>query len=158
VGIFLTAVNEAEPSVSAEAQSNSQAILVEGDTEEGVEPATEDAKKKQEENPLKVNYVNGLLNVRVRNMPLSVVLMRIGSVLGVPVEIKDDTKDLITTEIVGLPVEDALQKLSLYIRMYVRADLQRMERRVLRLVLIAPPGIGQPAPSGAGQTAPPVKP
>lgn len=138
LGIFLSAYNEPPPPMHAVVQGSTQALLVEGDTEDGVEPKTEEARKRLEEKPLRVSLLNNNLTIHSKKQPLAFVLLKIGEELGVPVEIQDEPRDLITTDIVSVPWEEALQRLSPNIRLYVRADLQRLDRRPLRLALVPP--------------------
>jgi hypothetical protein len=138
IGIFLYGYNEPPPALTASVTAASQALLIEGDTEDGVEPATEEARKKEEEKPLQVKFLNNKLSIRAKEQPVLLVVMRIGNELGIPVEIKNEPHEVINTEIVGLPVEDALQRISPSLRFYVRADLQRLERRPFLLVLNPP--------------------
>lgn len=138
VAIFLYGYNEAPPVLSAAVTAVSQALLIEGNTDDGVEPATEEARKKEEEKPLRVKFLNNKLTVRARQQPVLLVVMRIGDELGIPVEIKDESRDVISTEIVSEPVEEALQRISPHLRFYVRSDLQRLERRPFLLVLNPP--------------------
>ena len=62
----------------------SQAILIEGNTEEG----TESEAKKEQEDPLKVTYSNSHLSVRAKKQPLSVVLFKIANELGIPFDLR----------------------------------------------------------------------
>lgn len=135
VGIFLFGHNEPPPALNAVVTSSFEALLVEGDTEEGVEPTTAEARKKLEEAPLRITYLNNKLTVRARKQPLALVIMKVGQELGIPVEIKDESSEVINKEIVATPVEEALQQLTPNLRFYVRSDLQRLERRPFRLVL-----------------------
>ena len=139
LGIFLYAANQAEPSPTAVVHGSNQAMLVEGDTEEGVEPETEEARKKQEEQPLKINFQNNFLSLKSKRQPLMLVLLKIGEHLGIPVDIQFQSPDLVDLELPKMPVEDVIRRLSPSIQMFVRADLARSERRVLRLVLAQPP-------------------
>lgn len=139
IGIFLYAANQSEPPANAVVPgSNTQSMLVEGDTEEGVEPETEEAKKKQEEQPLRILFDKNQLTVKAKQQPLSLVLLKIGEELGIPVDIQYASTEIVTTEISKLPVEDAIRRLSPNILLFVRADLQHSERRALRLVLPEP--------------------
>lgn len=138
LGIFFYSANHGEPPPSAIVHANTQTMLVEGDTEEGVEPQTEEARKKQEEQPLKVNYQNNFLSLKSKKQPLILVLLKIGEHLGIPVDIQHQSTDLVDLELTKMPVEDAIRRLSPSIQMFVRADLTRSERRILRLVLAQP--------------------
>jgi hypothetical protein len=138
VGIFLYGYDDSQPAVNAVVTGSSEALLIEGDTEDGVEPTTEEGRKRIEDDPLKIRYVNNRLSLKTNKQPLSLVLLKLGSELGIPVELREDNGDLITTELAGLSLEEVVQRLSPHIRLYVRADLQRLERRPLRMVLLAP--------------------
>ncbi len=138
IGIYLYGYNEPQPSFTEVVKGASEAILFEGDTEEGVEPTSAEAKKRIEESPLRISFDGNRLTVRARKQPLVLIVLRIGSELGVPVELRDEPAELVTTEIVGIPTEEAIQRLSSSIAMYVRADLQRLERRLLRLIIMPP--------------------
>src|SRR5688572_24137289 len=70
LGIFFYDANQGEPPLTAVITGSSQSLLVEGNTEDGVEPETEDEKKKREEQPLKVSYLNGALTVKAKKQPL----------------------------------------------------------------------------------------
>ena len=138
IGIFLYANNESEPPINAVVPGNTQSLLIEGNTEEGVEPQSEEDKKKQEEQPLRILFEKNHLSVKAKQQPLSLVLLKIGEQLGIPVEIGYSSTDTVSTEINRLPVEDAIRQLSPNILLFVRADLQHSERRALRLVLYDP--------------------
>jgi hypothetical protein len=114
-------------------------MLIEGNTEDGVEPETDDDKKKVEEQPLKVTFKDNLLTVKSKKQPLALVLLKIGEELGIPVDIQDQNASVIDAEFSKLPIEDLVRQLSPHIRLYLRADLTRAERRALRLVLAEPP-------------------
>jgi hypothetical protein len=139
LGIYLFDTNQGEPPLTAVLTSATQSMLIEGDTEDGVEPETDEAKKKVEEQPLRVSFKDNLLTVKAKQQPLPLVLLKIGEELGIPVDIQDQSITLVDKDISKLPVEDAVRQLSPHIRLYVRADLTHAERRALRLVLAAEP-------------------
>ncbi|HEY6804531.1 MAG TPA: hypothetical protein VI306_13220 [Pyrinomonadaceae bacterium] len=138
LGIYLYDTTTGEPPISAVVKSTSQSLLVEGDTEEGIEPRTEADKQRLEEQPLKIQFQNNSLSVKAKKQPLSLVLLKIGEELGIPVDIQYEAPDVIDTEISKLSVEDTIRKLSPNIRLFLRADLLHAERRALRLVLADP--------------------
>lgn len=138
LGIFLYDSTSGEPPVTAVVQGSSQSMLIEGDTEDGVEPQTDEDKKRLEEQPLKIHFQNNILSVKAKKQPLAVVLLKIGEELGIPVDIQFESTDIIDTEISKLSVEDTVRKLSPNIRLFLRADLLHAERRALRLVLADP--------------------
>jgi hypothetical protein len=139
LGIFFFDVNQGEPPATAVVTGTNQSMLIEGNTEDGVEPANDDEKQKLEEQPLRVRYENALLTVKAKQQPLPVVLLKIGEELGIPVDIQNERLDPIDADISKLPVEDVARQLSPNIKLYYRADLTRAEKRALRLVLAEPP-------------------
>jgi hypothetical protein len=121
-------------------------LLVEGNTEDGVEPETDEAKKKVEEQPLRVHYENNTLTVKAKKQPLPVILLKIGEELGIPVDIQNERLDPIDADIAKLPIEDVVRQLSPNIKLFYRADLTRAEKRALRLVLAEPAKNAQQGP------------
>jgi hypothetical protein len=142
LGVFLYDTNQGEPPVSAVIHAATQTMLIEGNTEDGDEAEEEDPKK-EEEKPLRVSYLNYQLSVKAKQQPLSLIVAKIGETIGVPVDIQSESMDVVDANISKLSVEDALRQLSPYIKVFVRADLARSERRVLRLVLVGPPKAAQ---------------
>ena len=138
LGIFFYDLNQGEPPATAVVTGANQSMLIEGNTEDGVEPESDEAKKKVEEQPLRITYENGLLSVKAKKQPLTVVLLKIGEQLGIPIDIQNQNQSEVDAEISKLPVEDVVRQLSPNIRLFVRADLTRAERRALRLVLAEP--------------------
>jgi hypothetical protein len=111
-------------------------MLIEGNTEDGAEPESDE---KKEEQPLRVTYQDYILSVKAKQQPLPLILLKIGEVVGIPVDIQDEKMDLVDANISKLSVEEAIKQLSPNIKLFVRADLSRSERRTLRLVLTEPP-------------------
>ena len=129
LGIYLFDANQGEPPLSAAVNGTVQSMLIEGDTEDGVQP-------KSEEQPLRITFEDNLLTVKAKKQPLTLVLLKIGEEIGIPVEIKDESANsIVDTEISKLPVEDVVRQLSPHIRLFLRADLTRADKRALRLVL-----------------------
>jgi hypothetical protein len=137
LGIYLYDVNQGEPPLSAAVNGSTQSFLIEGNTEEG-EPDTDDEKKAAEEQPLRVTYLNNTFTIKAKKQPLAVVLLKIGEELGIPVDIQDQNISIVDAEISKLPIEEVVRQLSPHIRLFLRADLTRAEKRALRLVLIEP--------------------
>src|ERR1041384_3629061 len=54
LGIYLYDANQGEPPLTAVVNGSMQSMLIEGNTEDGAEPETEDAKKAEEEKPLQI--------------------------------------------------------------------------------------------------------
>lgn len=135
LAIYLNGYEDAVPAINSVVPNNSQAILIEGNTEDGVEDPKK--VKKDEEEPLRVVYERNYLTVKANKQPLSVVLYRIANELGIPLEIRSDSNEVVNVDIKKLPLEDAVLQLSPNVRLYVRADLHRLERRPFRMVLVA---------------------
>ncbi len=133
IGIYLHGYDDSAPALNAVVPNRAEAILIEGHTEEGVD---ESQPPKEEEEPLRVVYERNSLSVKARKQVLSVVLYRIASELGIPLEIKTDADHVVDLDINKMPLEDAFLRLSPQVRLYVRADLQRMERKPFRIVLL----------------------
>ncbi|HKR13115.1 MAG TPA: hypothetical protein VJT15_13730 [Pyrinomonadaceae bacterium] len=138
LGIFLYDVNQGEPPLTAVVHGSTQSILIEGNTEDGVVTEGDDKEKKEEE-PLKVTYENYALSVKAKKQSLSLIMLKIGETLGIPVDIQDERMEVVDANISKLPIEDALRQLAPNIKMFLRADLTRSERRALRLILTQPP-------------------
>lgn len=134
VGIYLYGYDDAAPAINAVVPNRSETILIEGNTEEGVEQPSAEEK----EQPLRVVYERNALTVKAKKQVLSVVLYKIASELGIPLEIRADSNEVVDLDINKLPLEDAVMRLSPQVRLYIRADLQRLERRPFRMVLVAP--------------------
>jgi hypothetical protein len=139
LGIYFFDANQGEPPLTAVLTNSTQSMLIEGNTEDGIEGESEEDKKKREEQPLKVALKDNLLSIKAKKQPLALVLLKIGEELGIPVDIQEHNVAVIDAEISKLPVEDAVRQLSPHIRLYVRADLTRAERRALRMVLAETP-------------------
>lgn len=139
LGIFFFDANQGEPPATAVVTGTSQAMLIEGNTEDGVEPTTDEEKQKLEEQPLRVRYENMLLTIKAKQQPLPVVLLKIGEELGIPVDLQNERLDPIDANISKLPIEDVVRQLSPNIKLYYRADLTRASKRALRMVLAEPP-------------------
>jgi len=139
LGIYFFDANQGEPPLTAVVNGSTQSMLIEGNTEDGVAPETDDAKKKLEEQPLRIEFKDNLLSVKAKKQPLALVLLKIGEELGIPVDVQEQNVAVIDAEVSKLPIEDVVRQLSPHIRLYIRADLTRAERRALRLVLAEPP-------------------
>jgi hypothetical protein len=135
LGIYLFDLNQGEPPLTQAVNGSTQSMLIEGNTEDGVEPQTDEAKKQLEEQPLRIIFEKNLLTVKAKKQPLPLVLLKIGEQIGIPVEIQDQGVTIVDTEISKLPVEDVVRQLSPHIRLFLRADLTHAEKRALRLVL-----------------------
>lgn len=135
LGIFLMGYDDPNPAATAVVQGSSESLMIEGNTED----PTEEAEVKPEDDPLQVDLDGNHLTIKSKKQPLAAVVLTIAEVLGVPVEIKYDSNEIVDTEIKDTPFEDAITRLSPNIRLYVRADLNKSQRTPLRLRLVPPP-------------------
>lgn len=136
LALYLYGANEAPPASNLAVNSNTQTLLIEGDTEEG----TEEYEKKvaAEENPLRITFANKQLSVRADKQPLTVVLYKIASEMGVPFDLRHESTEVIDVKFSNYSLEHALRTLSPSVRFYYRADLQSFETQPLRIALVAP--------------------
>jgi hypothetical protein len=143
--VFLWGYDDPQPSSSI--TGSSQALLIEGDTEEGVEPETEESGEAAERKP-QVKVANNKLTVKATQQSLVLLVLMIGEELGIPVEIRHESPELISLTFNDLPIEEGVQRVSPNLHLFVRADLQRQERKLLRLLLLAPQNslVGVPSP------------
>lgn len=137
LAIYLQALNEPPPPLTATVRNTSEAILIEGDTEDGVGDE-ESQRKREEADTLIVKYERNLLSVRAQKQPLTIVLYKIASELGVPFELRWESMDLVDVDFSNYPLDQALRRLSPTVRFYYRADLQTFQVQPLRLSLVAP--------------------
>jgi hypothetical protein len=137
LAVYLQGLNEKPPSASQVVKGNSEAILIEGDTEEGVGDE-ETQKKRDAENPLKVSYAARNLSVRARKQPLTVVLYKIANELGIPFEMRYESPEIVDVDFTNYSVEQAIRSLSPAVRLFYRTDLQTYDVQPLRIVLSAP--------------------
>ena len=136
LALYLHGHNERPPSTTAVVRGTSEAILIEGDTEEGTDTAEQ--RKREAEAPLRVTWANNQLSVRARKQPLSVVLFKIANEVGVPFEMRHESAELVDVEFQNYPLDQAFRSLSPGVRFYYRVDLQTFQVQPLRLALLPP--------------------
>jgi hypothetical protein len=134
MAVYLQGLNERPPSLTAAVRGSSEAVLIEGNTEDD----TGDQPQKKQEDPLKVTFANNLLSVKAHKQPLSVVLFKVASEIGVPFELRYETPEVVDVEFSNYSLEQAVKSLSPGIRFYYRLDLQTFQAQPLRMVLVAP--------------------
>jgi hypothetical protein len=131
LGIYLLGPDDPEPAVSAVVQGTSQGLLITGNTEDTGKPPA-DA-------PLRIAYNKSRLTVFAKEQPLIVVVMAIADELGVPAEIKYESREVINANVKdSAMIEDTLAGLSENVRVYVRSNVNTLEKRVLRVVVVGP--------------------
>ena len=135
IGIYLQAMNEPPPAEAAVVKGDSQAILIEGNTEDGMDAANGEDEEKQ---PLHVSVEKNQISVRARKQPLTAVLYEIASKVDIPFEMKYESTELVDVDFNNYTMEQAVRTLSPNIRLYQRTNLTNYEVRPLRLVLVPP--------------------
>ncbi len=140
LAVYLNAFNEKPPSLTEVVKGNSEAILIDGDTEEGVGDE-EEKKKRDEANPLKVSYTKNALTIRARKQPLTVVLFKVASELGIPFEMRYESPEVVDIDYNDYSVVQALRSLSSSVRLFYRTDLQTYDVQPLRILLAAPTAV-----------------
>ena len=141
LAIFLMGQDDPDPAKNAVVQGSSEAMLIEGNTED----TAEESAVQRDDDPLQVDLEDNHLTIKSKKQPLAAVVMTIAEVLGVPAEIKSDSNEIVDTVIKDTPFEDAIARISPNIRLYVRADLTRSQRTPLRLVLVPPAKVADSA-------------
>jgi hypothetical protein len=135
VGIYLQGMNEQPPAESAVVKGNSETLLIEGNTEEGINDAND---KDQDKQPLRVTVEKNQISVRARKQLLTVVLHEIARKVDIPFEMKYESNELVDVDFNNFTMEQAVRTLSPNIRLYQRTNLNNYEVRPLRLVLVSP--------------------
>lgn len=141
LGVFLMGQDDPDPAKNAVVQGGSEAMLIEGNTED----TAEESEVQHDDDPLQVDLNDNHLTIKSKKQPLAAVVITMAEVLGVPAEIKYDSNEIVDTEIKDTPFEDAIVRISPNIRLYVRADLTRSQRTPLRLALVPPAKVADSA-------------
>lgn len=132
LGIYLLGPTDPDPAVSAVVQGTSQGLMISGNTEDTGQPPA-DA-------PLRIIYNKGRLTVFAKQQLLIAVVMAIADELGVPAEIKYQSREVIDANVKETSnIDETLAGLSENVRVYVRTDANRLEKRLLRVVVVGPP-------------------
>jgi hypothetical protein len=135
VGIYLQGMNEQPPAEAAVVKGDSEAILIEGNTEDGMDATNV---KDDDKTPLRVTVEKNQLSVKARKQPLTAVLYEIASKVDIPFEMKYESNELVDVDFNNFTMEQAVRTLSPNIRLYQRTNLTSYEVRPLRLVLMSP--------------------
>jgi hypothetical protein len=138
VAIYLYALNEPPPPDTEVVRGDSEAILIEGNTEDG---DTESEMEKKEK-ALNVKVERNQVTLHAKRQPLTAVLYEIASKVDIPFEMKYDSSEIVDVDLNNATMEQVVRTLSPNIRLYQRTDLQTYETRPLRIVL-APPANAQ---------------
>lgn len=136
LAVYMTGLNEKPPVINAGVKGGAEAVLIEGNTEEGTEEY-EKAKEK-EESFLTVAYAKNQLTVRAKKQPLSVVLYKVASEMGVPFDLRYEGNEIVDVNFSNYAPDQAMRTISPLVRFYYRADLQTFEIQPIRIALVAP--------------------
>lgn len=140
IGIYLQGMNEAPPVETAVVKGDSEAMLIEGNTEDGLDAAND---KDPEKQPLRVTVEKNQISVHARKQPLTAVLYEIASKVDIPFEMKYESTELVDVDFNNFTMEQAVRTISPNIRLYQRTNLTNYEVRPLRLVLVSPANLQQ---------------
>ncbi|HYG11896.1 MAG TPA: hypothetical protein VD835_18255 [Pyrinomonadaceae bacterium] len=135
IGIYLQGMNEQPPAEATVVKGDSEAILIEGNTEDGLEATNV---RDDDTLPLRVTVEKNQVSVKARKQPLTAVLYEIASKVDIPFEMKYESTELVDVDFNNYTMEQAVRTLSPNIRLYQRTNLTSYEVRPLRLVLVSP--------------------
>ncbi|HEX5709528.1 MAG TPA: hypothetical protein VFX96_19690 [Pyrinomonadaceae bacterium] len=133
LAVYLNALNEQAPALNETIKNSVDTLLIEGDTEEGTEEY--ERKRKERAEPLRVSFQNNRLSVHAEKQPLSIVLYKVASELGIPFELGSDSTEVIDADFTDYPVDQAMRTLSPSVRLFYRADLLNFENLPIRIAL-----------------------
>jgi hypothetical protein len=136
LGIYLLGYNDPEPATSAVVQATTQALMIQGNTED-----TGEATENDPDSPLRIEFDDdgNKLTIKSKKQPLALVVLQIGDLLGVPVGLNYESDEVVDLDLKDEPIEDAIPRVSPNLRLYVRADLNKAHRTPFRLALVPPP-------------------
>lgn len=132
VGIYLNGHDDPDPAINAVVENRNETFLIEGNTEDPAQTVSTTAEE------LRVTLEQEGLSVEAKKQPLTVVAHRIATELGVPLELRYESPDIIDVKFSRLPIEEAITRLSPQLRLFVRADLQNVARKPFRMVVVRP--------------------
>ncbi|MFN2454845.1 MAG: hypothetical protein ABR577_11555 [Pyrinomonadaceae bacterium] len=138
--IYLSGVNETLPANNDPTQSDSQVMLMEGNTEDLRDEASASTPKETiAERFVEAKFEKNKLTLRARGQPVSVVLYEMARAMKIPFDIRHRSEEIIDTDVTDVPVEQALLNLPSSVRLYLRKDARTLESTPLRLVLAGVP-------------------
>ena len=127
LAIYLSGYNEKEPTTVQSMETESQAIVIEGNTETLDEAA--------DKGSLKISFDDNRLTVLARRQNLSFVVSEIAARANLEFDLRYDTDKLVDVEIQDKPLTEALVRLSPYVRVYLRKDLLTAKTTAFRVAL-----------------------
>lgn len=139
VAIYFYSFNEEPPARTAVVKGSDEAILIEGNTEEGTEAYEKQKEKATEESPLRIKFDRNQLSIHASKQPLVIILHEIASKVDIPFDMKYESTELVDVDFSNYTMEQAVRTLSPNIRLYVRTNLTNYETTPLRMMLVPPP-------------------
>jgi hypothetical protein len=136
IGVYLHALNEAPPSLSASIKPRSEAILFTGNTEDSGGPETQDSGAAG----LLVSVEDNRLRVIARRQPLTAVLYEVAEKLGIAFEMRHESQEMVDLDLSGHGVTELLRLLPSEAQLYQRINLSSNETIPLRIILMKPGG------------------
>lgn len=144
LSVYLCALNEPPPTANAIKGVRSEAIRFEGRTEEPEDWAdTHDANRTAQrgaEQSLRISVERNCLTIRVRRQPLTVTLYEIAAKLGVPFDMRYESRKVIDLDVSDARLEDVMRLLPAEAQLYQRVNLLDNQVAPLRLILAKPRG------------------
>jgi hypothetical protein len=134
LAVYLLSEDDPTPAANAVVQGSSDAILIEGNTEDDPEESEVD----RANDPLQVELEENRITIKSKKQLLAAVVLTVAEVLGVPAEIRYDSTEIVDTTINNASFEEAITGLSPNIRLYVREDVNRSLRTPLRIAIVPP--------------------
>ncbi|MFN7945027.1 MAG: hypothetical protein U0Z53_06725 [Blastocatellia bacterium] len=135
LAIHLQGFNETPPEPTL--QPNASAASAEGGFDDESDAANE--KEENADAPLRVTYKSERLSVRARKQSLQSVLSELATKTRVICELRGSADEEVDLNFNDYTLEDAARALSPGVKFYLRTNLQTMETRLWRIVLMAAP-------------------
>lgn len=129
LGVYLNAYNEPPP--QPKVASKSMAFIIQGNTE-----STGAADTNAPDNPLRILYDKNRLTVIARKQPLSTVLDRLATELGISLVMPQVSDEIVDLDFKELPLDEAIRRFPSSVRMQVTSDVQHILMMPLLIELV----------------------
>ena len=129
LGVYLNAYNEPVPRPKLEKKS--VAFMIQGNTE-----STDTADTNAPDAPLRILYDKNRLTVIARKQPLSLVLDRLATELGVNLVMPQPSDETVDLDFKELPLQEAIGRFPSSVSMQVTSDVQRAFMAPLLIELV----------------------
>lgn len=128
LAIYLSGYNEPKPATTESVESESFAVVIEGNTES--------AEESPQSERLKINLTEERLTLFARRQSLSYVVSEIARKAGLEFDLRYEGEQVVDVDIRDEPLTEALVRLSPLVRVYLRKDLLTDKTTAFRLALI----------------------